>query len=142
MTHPRVVLPPQTCRAELDLVPHALHFIEQIGLVRVLGEERRHLLGPLQVAGAEQSFGSHAVQIPAPQPPLSSATPDTFPHFTSICAFVSGTRQRLGTTQEATARLTSAMQQPDEGFPEDASFQSFKNGGCWPTDQPDPSSAP
>ena len=51
--------------AALDLIPHALHVMQVVGLVAVLGEHGSSLLCLLYLASSELPFGGLAVQEPA-----------------------------------------------------------------------------
>ncbi len=51
--------------ATLDLVPHALHVVQVVGLVAVLGEHGCSLLSLLYLPSSELPLGSLAVHKPA-----------------------------------------------------------------------------
>ena len=51
--------------ATLDLIPHALHVMQVVGLVAVLGEHGCSLLSLLYLPSSKLPLGSLAVQKPA-----------------------------------------------------------------------------
>ena len=59
-----MILPSKKRRSTFNLVPHALHLVQQVWLVGVLCEARGHLFRLLYVVGPEQGFCSDAIQVP------------------------------------------------------------------------------
>jgi hypothetical protein len=58
-------MPPKMRTATLDLVPHALHVMQIVGLVAILGEHGCSLLSLLYQPSSELPLGGLAVQKPA-----------------------------------------------------------------------------